>query len=257
MAKIISLPDGIFNFIGNCIGYEVDGADLRTYGSGMDRQAALKILGLEAGATRSEAKKAYRQLAKNSHPDRYAGRPGAAEAETRMKGLNAAFAFLDKVLPDHVPSGETIAGFKQGPGTEKKSRPRQKSFFASFAQGLRAMAGSGKKRTASGPADEKAGAPPARRTGVQRPGPRPHGKKKPLGSTGSFEDILEKNRSGKGPSAEKARIRPRSPGNDPYSRYVKFKQQQRMQRNRSRRGIVSRVEKITPVTPVSKVGGRE
>ena len=222
----------------------------------MDRPSALNILGLQADATRTEAKKAYRQLAKTCHPDRFSGRPGAAEAEIRMKELNAAFSFLVKVLPDREPPGDTAAGPKEAAGAEKKARPRTTGVFASFAKGLRTMAGPKKKRSSSARPAGNTRVSPVRRAGISKPvPPRAHRKKAPLRSAVSFEHILRENRSGKGRPAETSGLRSAAPAGDPYSRYVKLKQQQRMQRSRSRRGTVSRVEKITPVRPVSKVGG--
>ena len=58
--------------------------------------AAHAVLGLEAGASKSEVTAAYRKLAREHHPDTVAGLdPGAREAsETRMKEINAAYAEL-------------------------------------------------------------------------------------------------------------------------------------------------------------------
>lgn len=216
----------------------------------MERQSALKILGLGPDATRAQAKKAYRQLAKTCHPDRFSGRPGAAAAEIRMKHLNAAFSFLAGVLPDPDRPGE--AGTEPGGSSAavRNARPRGEGFFSAFGKGLRAMAGQKRKRA---PAGGKARAAAGRRP-AGRPGPRAARKKASPGSPPSFDRILRENCTGEGQIPKTSRPRPAAWAGDPYSRYVRFKQQLRNQRRRSRRGMVSRVEKITPVRPVSRVG---
>lgn len=81
----------------------------------MNKKNALKILGLKKGASLPEAKKAYRCLAKQYHPDRFAPDRfalddiamddiamddiGSTQAEARMKLINQAFHFLVPLLP--------------------------------------------------------------------------------------------------------------------------------------------------------------
>lgn len=70
---------------------------------GMDKKDAMKILQLPSGATTGDAKKAFRKLAKAFHPDRFArDEPRALEAESRMKQINAAFYFLEPLLPQEA-----------------------------------------------------------------------------------------------------------------------------------------------------------
>lgn len=207
----------------------------------MDRKIALDILGLGPVATRSQAKKAYRQLAKTCHPDRFSGRPGAADAEIRMKRLNEAFAFLEKVLPDtEAPVGPAADAGRVSAG-EKSVRSPGGGFFAAFGKGLRAMASAGKKRAAP---PRKARVSPA--PGKKRSGPA----RKKRQTSVSFERVLKESVSGKvSPDAS----RPRPPAYDAYARYVRLKQHLRMQRGRSGESL-SRVEKVTPVRPVPRVG---
>lgn len=84
---------------------------------GMNQKTAYKILGIGPGASLAQAKKAFRDLAKKNHPDRYpscspdtcpGGEIGSAKAEARMdrmKQINQAFHFLAPLLPsaDEVP----------------------------------------------------------------------------------------------------------------------------------------------------------
>jgi len=70
----------------------------------MDLKAALDILNLDAAATLSEAKKAYRALAKQYHPD-VVGKTAstAKDAEARMKDINLAFRYLAPFLKLNAP----------------------------------------------------------------------------------------------------------------------------------------------------------
>ena len=55
-----------------------------------------KTLGLAPGASQDEIKKAYRELAKKYHPDRYVNSPMQAEAEQKMKEINEAYDLLTR-----------------------------------------------------------------------------------------------------------------------------------------------------------------
>ena len=50
-----------------------------------------EVLGVSPGATDEEIKKAYRDLAKKYHPDKYANSPLADVAEQKMKEINEAY----------------------------------------------------------------------------------------------------------------------------------------------------------------------
>jgi hypothetical protein len=61
----------------------------------LDLQASYATLGLEAGASLDEVKRAYRRLVKIWHPDRWQHDPERARAaEARLKEINAAFGAL-------------------------------------------------------------------------------------------------------------------------------------------------------------------
>ena len=70
----------------------------------MDLKTALDILNLDAAASLGEAKKAYRTLAKQYHPD-VMGKTASTEqdAEARMKDINLAFRYLAPFLKLNAP----------------------------------------------------------------------------------------------------------------------------------------------------------
>jgi hypothetical protein len=74
----------------------------------MDLKTALDILNLDAAATLGEAKKAYRTLAKQYHPD-VMGKTASIEkdAESRMKDINLAFRYLAPFLKLNAPIKKT------------------------------------------------------------------------------------------------------------------------------------------------------
>lgn len=55
-----------------------------------------KVLGVKEGASYDEIKKAYRELAKKYHPDRYRDNPLADLAAEKMREINEAYDFLMK-----------------------------------------------------------------------------------------------------------------------------------------------------------------
>lgn len=66
-------------------------ADRGDEGRSGDEMRALDVLGLDPDATMEDAKKAWRALAKDTHPD---VRPGDAEAATRFQAGQAAYEVL-------------------------------------------------------------------------------------------------------------------------------------------------------------------
>ncbi len=55
-----------------------------------------KVLGIKEGASYDEIKRAYRELAKKYHPDRYTNNPLADLAEEKMREINEAYDSLMK-----------------------------------------------------------------------------------------------------------------------------------------------------------------
>lgn len=95
----------------------------------MDKQKGLNILGLAPSATLTDARTAFRRLAKTWHPDRFAKDPLKAKiSEEKMKQVNEAFHFLLPLLPDTVvgqgvgqPSADSIHGCARPIAVEKST----------------------------------------------------------------------------------------------------------------------------------------
>ncbi|WP_102226570.1 DnaJ C-terminal domain-containing protein [Acidimangrovimonas sediminis] len=82
------------------------------------------VLGVAKKASAEEIKKAYRKIAKESHPDLH---PGDATAEARFKAANAAF--------DLLKDPETRARFDRGEiDASGQEKPRERQFYRDFAE---------------------------------------------------------------------------------------------------------------------------
>lgn len=68
-----------------------------------------KVLGLEPGASKEEAKQAQRQLAKKYHPDQYSDPVAKEMAEEKMSDINRAY--------DMIASGEAERHYQSGSST--------------------------------------------------------------------------------------------------------------------------------------------
>lgn len=83
-----------------------------------------EALGVKSSASADEIKKAYRKIAKESHPDLH---PGDATAEARFKAAAAAF--------DLLKDPEQRARFDRGEiDASGQERPRQRSYYRDFAE---------------------------------------------------------------------------------------------------------------------------
>ena len=60
------------------------------------RKNPYKVLGVKEGASYDEIKKAYRELVKKYHPDRYRNNPLADLADEKMREINEAYEYLMK-----------------------------------------------------------------------------------------------------------------------------------------------------------------
>lgn len=71
-----------------------------------DLNHAYEILGLETGASQAQVKRAYRQLVKIWHPDRFLEQKQKQEAEEKIKSINAAYNKLKSESPSEPPTPE-------------------------------------------------------------------------------------------------------------------------------------------------------
>ena len=203
----------------------------------MDKQTAMKILGLSSEASAAEAKAAYRSLAKTHHPDRYAGDVRKArDAENRMKEINGAFKFISPHLADRPPD-KTV--------TKPSSTSSVSDFFSNVSRHFRAGTARAGKRNA--PSRNKSTAPKK----VRKQKPRPA---KPV-----FNAFL-KNAAPEMPH-DSPNLVPGKPSGRPavdayqnYRRYMALKKKVQAQRRRSKNMGIGRVESISPVQRVKPVG---
>ena len=72
----------------------------------LDINYAYEILGLEPGASQAQVKRAYRQLVKIWHPDRFLDQKQKQEAEEKIKSINAAYNKLKSESPSEPPIPE-------------------------------------------------------------------------------------------------------------------------------------------------------
>ncbi|MEH2338458.1 J domain-containing protein [Nostoc sp.] len=71
-----------------------------------DLNHAYEILGLKTGASQAQVKRAYRQLVKIWHPDRFLDQKQKQEAEEKIKSINAAYNKLKSESPSEPPTPE-------------------------------------------------------------------------------------------------------------------------------------------------------
>lgn len=247
---------------------------------GMNQKTAFKILGLGPGASLEQVKKAFRDLAKQYHPDRFSsdrsssdrspsGENGPARAEfrlNRMKEINRAFHFLlplfpptDALTDNKASSDKPPSSMKPKPPSDKDSGNKVSSFLeiiGMFKKGLKFY--------------RKPGSPP--RPFVQPPLKPSAPQQNSSGKTARFSAILNTlhpdgpydkkstdcGRDCKIPSRD-SRGRVRASGNHPYSSFLKYmalkKQIDARRRPRGEQNC-SRIEKIQPVTRVTPIGNK-
>lgn len=75
-----------------------------------------KILGVPPTASDEEVKKAYRELARKYHPDKYAGTDLADLASEKMKEVNAAYEEIQRMRSGRQTGGQSYSGGQGGYG---------------------------------------------------------------------------------------------------------------------------------------------
>lgn len=215
----------------------------------MDKQAGLEILGLAPSATLTDARTAFRRLAKNWHPDRFARDPVKVKsAEEKMKQVNAAFHCLSSLLPDAV-AGDDVGPIPSDP-THGCASTYGKSnwfhgFFSAFAAGLKKF-GQERKKTKVQAAD---------RFG-RREAARAHSRVQTVGRarTTAFEAMFQ-SAVNQNPAGAQPRFYPKNRPSRCYTNYGKYFDPAtgRLKNvgHMKNRGM-GPVEKISPISPVEK-----
>jgi DnaJ-class molecular chaperone len=90
----------------------------------MATQTPYQVLGVEPGASADDIRKAYRNLAKQFHPDLNPGKP---EAEERFKAVSAAY--------DLLSDPEKRARYDRGEIDESGAERPQRSYYRGYAEG--------------------------------------------------------------------------------------------------------------------------
>ncbi len=225
---------------------------------GMNQKTAFKILGIGPGASLNQAKKAFRNLAKQYHPDRYppdlypSDAMRAVRAEARMKQINQAFHFLAPLLN----SADALSGkaSKKTSPTLKKKKARIKT--GPLFQDIIRMLKKGLKFKLS----RKGGKPtPSVKQSIKSKVQT----KSRAGNRDRFAAILHTLHPG-APADKKnwdngpgGRVQSRDSRINPYGNFIKYMDLKKKIDARTRREQnFSRIEKIGVVTRVNPIGGK-
>lgn len=205
----------------------------------MDKQKGLDILGLRASATRMDARKAFRTLAKRFHPDKFANDPLRLKAaEEKMKQVNEAFCFLLPLLPDPGDGQKPLVSDCDCRANHGKGQTFV-GFFSSLIAGLKQYRDNLKGFNAGDTGGPGQTGPPCA-----------NAKNTACRFESVFQDAVNRGQAGASPRCSPA---PKAPG-----RYAHYRQcygsaslrQRSGSRKNSRTGPV---EAISPVAPVSSV----
>jgi hypothetical protein len=211
----------------------------------MDLKTALDILNLDTAATLAEAKKAYRAMAKQYHPD-VMGKTASTEkdAEARMKDINLAFRYLAPFLKLNESVKKTSVKTPDPEPPEEKPE-RIKIWGAVFDHCRRLLT---QFFVQQKPTHDIPQTPPPPKQGLKRNKEDFRTVLKNI-KTGHLED-------GKIPSG---RPKKKSPSSKPsfgyYQRYMELKQKMKSGRSgKNTDSSITRITKIDPVTRVNAVG---
>lgn len=216
----------------------------------MDKQTGLNILGLGPTADRTDARAAFRRLAKVWHPDRFAKDPVKAKiAEEKMKQVNAAFHCLLTLLPDTIvgkDAGQHASECIQRATATRNRGNTCRNFFSTLAAAFKKCSNGRTRATVkrAAPFDKPKKAGPRCRTGTR-------------GGTGitAFEAIFQ-NVVNNNLSDSQTRFHPKSLFSVRYGSYKKYFDPvsgRPTNRGHMKNRGAGPVEAISPISPVSPV----
>lgn len=78
-----------------------------------------EVLGVSPNASDEEIKKAYRELAKKYHPDKYADSPLKDVAEQKMKEINEAYDTINDIRSGKATSSGYSGGYSSSQGSSQ------------------------------------------------------------------------------------------------------------------------------------------
>jgi curved DNA-binding protein CbpA len=189
----------------------------------MDIQNALKLLDLEPGATLEEARAAFKEKAKQFHPDKLMAASNNVDDGERMKDINVAYHTLKAVLR---------------PGTSKKGTRLLPEKFSPACRRLvdRVRKWMADRRGPTRPA-------PAARTGTAPPRSRFKPSLPPKQGPEAFEEVLRQSMR---------RRLAREKRYTAYARYLELekKMKQARQQRPGDAWDVDRVERVSRIKPV-------
>lgn len=212
----------------------------------MNKKTALKILGIREGTSLVQAKKAFRHLAKQYHPDRFARDAAQAEPHTdQMKLINQAFAFLAPLLTEESSEEVSLAG----PSLPRKKETPPVSVFSDIlgelGKGLGSIfhrkPGVGQRSPKKHPASER-----------QKFRHQQH-----HGQVPRFEKILHRLHPGSAVVCGRTRPLGKNQQVQPYANFIKhmaLKKKMAANIQRRDRQTIGRIEKISPVPRVTPLG---
>lgn len=102
-----------------------------------------EVLGVKENATDEEIKRAYKELVKKYHPDRYQNNPLADLAEEKLREVNEAYDYLMKNRKSGGGYGGYQSGYSGGAGAERAGSAEyeqiRQAIDANDLSGARAM----------------------------------------------------------------------------------------------------------------------